>query len=77
MAEQCGRFGVPQLGPKINPKQGGRLGAPQLDPKINTFKKKCHLTNEKNVTNKLVRQGPLESLNKTNIILIGYLKGLG
>ena len=40
MAEQCGRFGVPQLGPKINAKQGGRLGAPQLDPKITTLKKK-------------------------------------
>ena len=35
MAEQCGRFGVPQLGPKINTKQGGRLGAPQLDLDLN------------------------------------------
>ena len=38
---------------------------------------KQNLTNEKNVMNKLVRQGPLESLNKTNIILKGYLTGLG
>ena len=38
---------------------------------------KQNLTNEKNVENKLVRQGPDESLSKTNIILIGYLKGLG
>ena len=33
--------------------------------------------NEKNVMNKLVKQGPLESLSKINTILKGYLTGLG
>ena len=38
---------------------------------------KQNLTNELNVRNKLVRQGPRDSLNKTNDILKGYLSGLG
>ena len=33
--------------------------------------------NEKNVLNKLLKQGPKVSLGKTNTVLIGYLKGLG
>ena len=35
-----------------------------------------NLTNERNVENKLLRQGPGESLSKTNTILKGYLTGL-
>ena len=37
---------------------------------------KQNMINEKNVMNKLVRQGPRESLSKTNDILKGYLTGL-
>ena len=33
--------------------------------------------NEKNVLNKLLKQGPKESLSKTNAVLKGYLSGLG
>ena len=33
--------------------------------------------NEKNVMNKLLKQGPKESLGKTNNVLKGYLTGLG
>ena len=33
--------------------------------------------NEKNVLNKLLKQGPKESLGKTNPVLRGYLTGLG
>ena len=33
--------------------------------------------NEKNVLNKLIKQGPKESLGKTNTVLRGYLTGLG
>ena len=33
--------------------------------------------NEKNVLNKLLKQGPKESLGKTNNVLKGYLTGLG
>ena len=33
--------------------------------------------NEKNVLNKLVKQGPRDSLGKTNNVLKGYLIGLG
>ena len=36
-----------------------------------------NLRNEKNVENKLVRQGPAVSLKRTNDILEGYLIGLG
>ena len=38
---------------------------------------KQNLKNEMNVRNKLVTQGPAVSLNMTNNILVGYLKGLG
>ena len=34
------------------------------------------MMNEKNVENKLLKLGPKESLQKTNDVLIGYLKGL-
>ena len=38
---------------------------------------KQHEVNEKNVLNKLLKQGPKESLGKTNTVLAGYLTGLG
>ena len=62
--KQCSKF------VKWNSGYRNNVWCPQILEKQN-------LRNELNVRNKLVRQGPRDSLNKTNDILKGYLTELG